>query len=524
MPWKLRMFSVMITASPPRAGPDLSRAAYSGRDSSGRTAFMSHHVVSSPAHAAGDRPCAVHVTHAEVVRRHRDPRAVGFGNPTGQLVPEHRKIARPAENALARIEAVADAEPVCSLGSQHHHSPHPGSRRRERVPLRFLVCECGEKAPVDTGACLGVMEMPAVSGQARTHVLQKNCHVLVVEATNVPEVAIGDPGEQPAFAGAGEKGVDLGCEALLVDRQGPRDFGPNRQVVGNHDGRLGLCCQRKMHAVGGDEVQFAVSQLFEQRLIAQPGRKVQSQAGNALANALEGLDGCGTSPHADRSTGEIVLAGDLPAVRTADQHIVHLSQRSRPPQRKAFVAGDSGRGEMHLAGEHCVERPGGIRIHDETHRHVEALPQFLQQVVLEPRRLALRLLTVGNRVQPSRDAQFAGRPIVPDPSRSGLRRASRQREQRNEEQKDRQESTPRRRPRILREHVSGGNDTRGSNFQQRRAGRCRLSVQGSEMPSGMRSYFLFDTDRVRIMRPPARRSRDAERWQSGRMYLTRNQA
>ena len=75
------------------------------------------------------------MTGADVVRGQRQPGAVGFGDVLRLHFLEQAQVARTAQDALAHIEAVADAEAVGGLLGEHHDAAHAGRAGRLGIPV-----------------------------------------------------------------------------------------------------------------------------------------------------------------------------------------------------------------------------------------------------------------------------------------------------------------------------------------------------------------------------------------------------
>ena len=85
---------------------------------------------------------------ADVVSGQRQPGSVGFRNPFRYLSLHQRKIARPAQDTLLRIDAVTEAQVFGGIPGQHHDAPHAGGGHRFWIPVGFLITDGRQQTPV----------------------------------------------------------------------------------------------------------------------------------------------------------------------------------------------------------------------------------------------------------------------------------------------------------------------------------------------------------------------------------------
>ena len=91
------------------------------------------------------------VRDADVVRRQREPGAIRLLDARRQLVLQIAEIACGRRDARLRIEPIHDAHVARRLLGQLHHAAYAGLAGRLRVPLRFLVGDRRQQAPLDAG-------------------------------------------------------------------------------------------------------------------------------------------------------------------------------------------------------------------------------------------------------------------------------------------------------------------------------------------------------------------------------------
>jgi len=112
------------------------------------------------------------VPEAQVVGGEREPGLVGLADARRHRFLEEREVARAAHDAVARVEAVGDLQAVGGLVGEHHEAANAGGGGRRRVPVRFLVAEGRDEAPVDAAHPLGLLEVRAQLRQHRSYLLQ----------------------------------------------------------------------------------------------------------------------------------------------------------------------------------------------------------------------------------------------------------------------------------------------------------------------------------------------------------------
>ena len=113
----------------------------------------------------GDVSCCLQVPQAKVVGGERQPRAIRLGNVRWQRMVQVAEILGAGADALCGVQTIAYAALIRSVFGQHHHPAHARGARCERIPLRFLVGERGQQAPVNASRSLSRFEQITVLGQ-----------------------------------------------------------------------------------------------------------------------------------------------------------------------------------------------------------------------------------------------------------------------------------------------------------------------------------------------------------------------
>ena len=103
---------------------------------------------------------------------------------------QHIDVAGAAEDALADIEAVADAEAVGGFRSQHHDAAHAGRAGRLRIPVRLVVGNGGDQSPVEAGDRLRGDEVLAQLGQHGFDLAQEGHDIGLLQTPHVAEIPV----------------------------------------------------------------------------------------------------------------------------------------------------------------------------------------------------------------------------------------------------------------------------------------------------------------------------------------------
>lgn len=263
--------------------------------------------------------------------------------------------------------------------------------------------------------------MPAKWRETLAGAAQEGRHVLLLETSNVAEVAVADAGQGTGGRRLGQKALHLlGQVSGAAGGHRPGDSGLDRQgqghaQVGKEVGRQGV-----LHPVRGGQIEVALGDHLQQVGIAPALGMQNLQAGDAMLDGLKGLRRWGTSPNPDNATGKVAFIRDCPAVVPGHDHVIHLPQGRAPAQGQALVGGKPGRRQMRLPLHHGVKNLKRIRIDFKSHWHAQPHTQRHQQVVLVSARATADLVDpVGQGVQPGSHPQLTGRPITVLPYRRG---------------------------------------------------------------------------------------------------------
>ena len=120
--------------------------------------------------------------HAHVVGGERQPGAVGFLDAGRQPRLQVQQVAGAALDTLAGVETIGDAQVVGGAPGQHHQAAHAGVGRGFRVPVRFLVADRGQQAPIQPVGVGGLTEQRNQRRQAVAHLAHELVHADPVEA------------------------------------------------------------------------------------------------------------------------------------------------------------------------------------------------------------------------------------------------------------------------------------------------------------------------------------------------------
>ena len=137
------------------------------------------------------------VADADVVRSQREPGAIRFENALGNLVTQPDEISRAAENARARIQAIDDVQRSRCFFRQHHQAAHAGVRSRSRIPMRLLITDRREQAPIDADFRRRLAKPMSILRQARFDVLHEHARLDVIESIGAAVVRVENRSESP---------------------------------------------------------------------------------------------------------------------------------------------------------------------------------------------------------------------------------------------------------------------------------------------------------------------------------------
>ena len=220
------MLVTKCSAWPPRARPCRVPAATSARDNRARWTRTSCHRPGVLPRLFRQDAGVLDVTETDVVRREPEPEALLVRDRVRETIDEIPQVARAAGDGFGRIVA-RYAERARRAEREHHESADTRWRSRVRVPVRFLVAQRCEHAPVDSHIVAGLLEVRADRWQPVFPRAQKCAGIDEIERTVVRVVPVPEP----------------------LAQSGPvRSRRRSRRRRGRHSGRTGPTAPTRRHA------------------------------------------------------------------------------------------------------------------------------------------------------------------------------------------------------------------------------------------------------------------------------------
>src|SRR5690606_7199495 len=98
----------------------------------------------------GSAPCVFDVAVPDVVGGQGEAGAVGLDDAFRQALMHVQEVAGAALDALPRVEAVGHAHGLGGALGEHHQAAHAGLGAGAGLPVRFLIADRRQQAPVQT--------------------------------------------------------------------------------------------------------------------------------------------------------------------------------------------------------------------------------------------------------------------------------------------------------------------------------------------------------------------------------------
>ena len=387
----------------------------------------------------------------------------------GYLLRQFGQIAGAGADAFLRIEAVLDAQIIGRVLGKHHHAAHVGIRGGQGVPFGFLVGQGRQQAPVDSGQVLRGLKVVAPVGELGAGVVDEPGDAGRIEALDVAEVAVMDARQRAVGADAGDEGVGLVAQGSgILAAEGPAELQPAWQFQQGAEFRMEVDAQVKVDFMYRDQLRLAFGDAGQQVHFGDARNFDDLRARFFVQPAQDGRQRRARH-HLDRLPGQVGKLLRSQHLVVADDPLLDAADRGRVLQ--SAVPERHRGGKVHPAGQRQVVqlvRVGGL---DEMHLEAEAVSEGGDQVVLETAgRAAFAFLEESRGFADGHDQ-----------------------------------------PAVVfgwLDAAAGGQAARDQAADKAKQFRQRFSSRACCERRPLRGY----------------NPRLAERWQSGRMYLTRNQA
>gem|GEM_PF-6943355 len=320
------------------------------------------------------------------------------------------QVLATALDALYRVEPVGNTHGLGGAQGQHHQAANAGFRGRIGQPVRFLVADRRQQAPVDAMGLGGFPKGFFISGQALLQMFGEGIGADIAQHVHVSVITLVQPLQGTVAAGLIEKfvggveqafvfalGQDPGQAVLVLQiERGPR-IGEvdlvHRQLVGLDQGQVDLAfvdhAQQVdgFHGVGLFIAQFGIfglQRLQLLRLAAAPEHQ------NALADQVFDARRAALPQAIDDLGGGFQIG------------------TGETRQLVAALAGhQAGGGQRRAAGaiqaaENILDAVGGLDLQLDTEMPREALDQFVLEAGL-----AVAILEIGRGAVAGDHAQYA---------------------------------------------------------------------------------------------------------------------
>jgi len=334
------------------------------------------------------------VAEPDVERGEREPGPVGLDDPLRQLLPEVAQVPGRGDHALPRVGPVRDAQVARGVLGELHEAAHAGLAGRARIPLRLLVGDRREQAPVDAGRLLRGDEHGLPGGERGAHALHEHFGVEAPDLAARREIALDEPGERTVAAHAREERVELVREAGVPAPDRPGELALRAERERDVDVEVDVASERGVDRGDDRVVDLALVDGREQRIGRRRLHRHPSDLGMVAPDQREhALDARGLDVR-DLGAGQVPESARPVAVAGVNDDGFGGFVAGRPQERRADADLLRGRlrvewtvepadADVRLARDDPVDQRARVGHRHDGQRQSALAGEPLDQVVVE---------------------------------------------------------------------------------------------------------------------------------------------